>query len=613
MSSHLLKHLNAAQKNACICTDGPIVILAGAGSGKTRVLIYKVAHLILEKNISPDNILMVTFTNKAANEMKERISKLILSNQKDHCAQLPHAGTFHSFCAKLLRKEGKHISILPNFVIYDQQDQKDAIKEAMARLDFDNKFSPASFAITISQAKNELISSTEYPQYAYGYFQKEASKVYLEYQKILRENNALDFDDLLSETVKLFLHHEEVIHYYQNKYRYILIDEYQDTNHAQYTLSKLLAKKHKNICVVGDASQSIYSWRGADFKNINNFKRDYPTYQEFHLEQNYRSTQIILDASFNIISNNKMHPVLKLWTEKPNGEPITIHQTRNELNEADFVINRIQEIRYESPKTKYSDFAVLYRINAQSRVIEEALLHYGIPYILVGGVRFYERKEVKDIISYLRLLANPSDKISYRRAEKIGKKRLEKFLVFQNEFQKKLSKNNITTLDILDMTLEITSYLDKYNPDNPEDQNRLENIKEMRSVATQFPHLIQFLENISLVEMEYLPDISSNRDIKKDAITLMTMHAAKGLEFNTVFMIGMEEGLFPHSRSLFDASELEEERRLCYVGMTRAKERLLLTHARQRLFFGQKNTNQISRFIMEIPEHLTLFTKNDHI
>lgn len=597
MSINLLKHLNSAQKQAVLTSDGPILILAGAGSGKTRVLTYKVAYLILEKNISPENILMVTFTNKAANEMKQRIQKLTTNS--------PFAGTFHSLCAKILRREGKHLGIPVNFTIYDEQDSRDVIKDTVLKFDLDKKkYNPNVVLAIISQAKNELISATEYPQYARGYFQENIIKIYLEYQKVLSENNALDFDDLISKTVEIFQKVNEVAALYQNRFQYVLVDEYQDTNHAQYTLTKLLAKRWRNICVVGDASQSIYAWRGADFRNINNFQNDYPGVKIFNLEQNYRSTQNILDAAFSIIKRNKSHPILKLWTDKAGGKPVTIYQAPNEHKEAEFVINCITEHKQNNSNIKYSDFAVLYRTNAQSRILEEIFLYAGIPYVLVGGVRFYERKEIKDIIAFLRLLNNTHDKVSQKRIEKIGKKRLESFLSYSQKWHEDSNKQEFSTLETMENVLKSTNYLELFDSENEEDLSRLENIKELRSVATQFPVLSQFLENVSLIEQEFSPGSPIINSEKKDAITLMTLHAAKGLEFNTVFMVGMEEGLFPHSRSLLEASELEEERRLCYVGITRAMEKIYLTYSQNRLYFGQRSSNAVSRFIAELPENL---------
>lgn len=589
MPTSILTDLNPVQQKAILHTDGPMLILAGAGSGKTRVLTHKVAYLIAEKNISDTAILMLTFTNKAANEMKERI-KLLLKKYDRH--SLPFAGTFHALCAKLLRIEGKHIGLSPNFVIYDSQDQKDAIKAAMNYLNISQKqYHPGSILGTISEAKNELITSNQYVQYARGTFQTLVSTVYQKYQQILKENQALDFDDLLMTTVELFKTVETVRNKYQKQFQYLLVDEYQDTNTAQYELTKLLSAQYKNICVVGDASQSIYAWRGANFRNILQFKSDFPDAKIFHLEQNYRSTQNILDAAFSVISKNISHPILKLWTNNPSGNRVSIFEARTEQHEALSILSEIEKKRHAFP-----DVAVLYRTNAQSRTIEEVLLHEGIPYVLVGGVSFYQRKEIKDVLSYLRLILNPQDTIARDRIEKIGKKRAEKF---GELLQKPFIDQD--TLTILEIVLRTTGYIDLYSKDDPEDLARLENIKELRSVAQDFPKLPLFLENVSLMEAAYRPQ--KNTD-PKQALTLMTMHAAKGLEYPAVFMVGMEEGLFPHSRALLSTEELEEERRLCYVGITRAKEHLYLTYARRRLYFGTRTNNLVSRFLAEIPENL---------
>lgn len=588
MTSDLLNDLNPQQQEAVKHSDGPVLILAGAGSGKTRVLTYRVAFLLSHKHVSPHNILMVTFTNKAANEMKTRITKLSSSS-------LPFAGTFHSLCVKILRIDGHHVGVPTNFLIYDEQDSLDTIKDVMKKLDVSTKsFNPGAILGTISQSKNELISATEYPQYARGYFQETVARVYIEYQKLLKENEALDFDDLLTRTVQLFERESEILGKYQEKYQYVLIDEYQDTNKAQYMLSRQLAARHRNICVVGDASQSIYRWRGADFRNIINFKNDFPGAAVFHLEQNYRSTQTILDAAGGVIAKNTSHPILKLWTQKDGGEKITLYEARNEHDEATFILQTI----LQSTKP-YKDFAVLYRTNAQSRVLEEAFLHAGVPYVLVGGTRFYERKEIKDVMSYLRLIAHPKDLVSYKRIEKLGKTRLARFLDFAQKLKREHTLVDLTTLELLDRVLDTTGYLDLYDLHIEEHANRLENIKELRSVATEFLILKEFLDNVALVEKEYEPQ---NQRVR-NAVTLMTLHAAKGLEFSTIFIVGMEEGLFPHSRALMEKDELEEERRLCYVGITRAKDKLYLTYANRRLFFGARTQNMISRFISEIPQH----------
>lgn len=599
MSSTLLNDLNPDQKKAVVHTDGPVLILAGAGSGKTRVLTYRVAYLIAEKHVSPHKILMVTFTNKAANEMKERIKKLLANIQTNNSNKdAPFAGTYHSLCAKILRKEGVHTLIPPNFVIYDDVDQIEAIKEVMKHLDISTKqYNPRAILATISQAKNELIPALEYPNYARGNFQETVARVYLGYQKLLLENEAVDFDDLIMKTVQLFQKHPEVLGTFQETYHYVLVDEYQDTNKAQYVLTQLLSGRRRNICVVGDASQSIYRWRGADFRNIINFQTDYPDVSVFNLEQNYRSTQIILNAAFGVISKNTSHPVLKLWTKKSGGEKISLYEARNEHDESTYIIHLI----LQSGKP-YSHFAVLYRTNAQSRLLEEAMLHAGIPYTLVGGTRFYERREIKDVLAYLRLLANPKDAVSHKRAISLGKGRFQKFLNLADTIKKDNKLINFSTLELLDTTLDTTKYLDLYDANIEEEASRLENIKELRSVATEFPALQDFLENVALVEREYIPAHDKNIGEHRDAVTLMTLHAAKGLEFPIVAIVGMEEGIFPHSRSLMEKDELEEERRLCYVGITRAKEKLYLTYANRRLFFGTRTQNMISRFVADIPE-----------
>lgn len=521
--------------------------------------------------------------------MKERIRKLL-------GGQAPWAGTFHSFCARILRADGKHIGIPQDFLIYDTSDQEDLIKEALKNLGMDEKSSPKAILATVSQAKNELIDALEYSEYARGDWQRKIAAVFFEYKRLLRKNQALDFDDLLLETVRLF-GEKNLLAKYQNKLEYILVDEWQDTNKAQYEIVKLLCLRDKNLTVVGDASQSIYSWRGANYKNLVNLKTDFPSLTTINLDQNYRSTQNILDAAFGVISKNRLHPILKLWTVKKQGEPLKLFQARSEVQESSFIAEEIEKLTRE--KTPLSQIAVLYRTNAQSRVIEEAFLHVGIPYILVGALRFYERKEIKDVIAYLRLLINPEDSVSCKRAEKIGKGRLKKF----EGFAKKYNHSSATTLETLDRVFQETGYLELYNKDVEEDLARLENIKELRSVAAEFPSLPEFLEQISLVETAQTSKKTLSPS-QSEAVTLMTAHAAKGLEFSVVFLVGLEEGLFPHSRALLDNEELEEERRLAYVAITRAKEKLYLSFATRRMIFGQRGTNVPSRFISEIPEHL---------
>lgn len=614
MPSNFLSDLNPIQQKAVQAIEGPTLILAGAGSGKTRVLTYKVAFLISEKKITPENILTVTFTNKASGEMKERILKL-LSVNSEPITNNPLMGTFHSICAKILRREGHNIGLSPGFSIYDENDALDAVKQAMANLNIATKqVNPGAVRHTISGAKNELISELEYPQYARGFFQENAARIYIEYQKILRENQALDFDDLLLKTIQLFQSIPQVLTRYQIQFQYILVDEYQDTNAAQYQLIKMLAARNRNICVVGDASQAIYGFRGADFRNIVNFQKDYPEAKVFNLEQNYRSTQIILDAAQSVISQNKLHPILKLWTDKKEGPKISIYEARSEVDEANFILEEIvnsSQFMVHSKETKketvnseritnnqvaLSDFAILYRTNAQSRAFEEAFLKNGIPYRLIGGIQFYERKEIKDVLAYLRLVANPKDSVSVKRIEKIGKTRAKKFYELVLD-----SKQN--TLEILDQILRVTEYFEYLDDGTEVGKSRIENVKELRSVAELFPDIVQFLENVALIQDKQMPEASLDPD-KNEAVTLMTIHAAKGLEFDVVFLVGLEEGLFPHSRSILDPSQMEEERRLAYVGITRSKHRLYLTYARSRLYFGTRSNNLVSRFLAAIPQNL---------
>jgi len=589
---HILNHLNPAQKEAVTHEGDKLLVLAGAGSGKTRVLTSRTAWFI-QQNINPNSIVLLTFTNKAAGEMRERISTLTNNTPS-------FAGTFHSFCVRLLRQHAHSIGIDQNFVIYDDKDSIDLVKQILENLNLpEDSYNPNSIANQISFAKNQMLAPHQYAEIAQTDFQEKIFKIYLQYEKMLVDANALDFDNLLLKTVDL-LRNDGITQKLQTTLTHILVDEWQDTNKIQYTLTKLLIGESGNLTVVGDAAQSIYSWRGADYRNINNLTKDYKNLKIINLEQNYRSTQVILEAANAVISRNTSHPVLKLWTQNGEGKKIKAHRAASELDEAAFIVSEIQKLTtdHQTPNTNYSDIAVLYRTNAQSRVIEEALLHNAIPYTLVGGVRFYDRKEIKDILALLRLLVNPKDTVSQRRAQKLGVKRYQKFQDFQDSFTPDVDS---TTLQILDSLLQKTNYLDKFKKETQDNLSRLENIKELRSVAAQFPDIHQFLENVTLVEANSaLPTSGYN----SSAITLMTMHSAKGLEFPIVFIIGMEEGLFPHSRSLFDHSELEEERRLAYVGITRAKEALYLTYAAKRLYFGQKTSNPPSRFIIDIPEHL---------
>jgi len=586
--SSILAQLNKAQQEAVSYRGNALLVLAGAGSGKTKVLTHRVAYFIEQGLAKPENILLLTFTNKASKEMKERVEKLTGTKPG-------FAGTFHSFCAKILRMDGGPIGVPTNFVIYDDGDQKEAIKDILTKMNLSDKaYNPGAISNAISEAKNMMLTPTQYAEFARNDFQEKVFSIYLNYEKNLKEAGALDFDDLLSKCVELFKSSPETLSKWQDRLTHVLVDEWQDTNKIQYLLIKLLVGQKGNITAVGDASQSIYSWRGADYKNINYLINDYKNIKVINLEQNYRSTQTILSAANFIISKNTTHPILKLWTEKAAGQKIKIYRAKSGLEEASFVVNETLELT--TAKYSLADIAILYRTNAQSRVIEEALLHSGIPYTLVGGTKFYARTEVKDVLCYLRLLTNPKDRVSEKRAVKIGARRLEKFKELRDSIP---DITALTTLDILDSVLEKTRYLDLYEKESEENFTRLENIKELRSVATEFPELNLFLENVALVETETKSDKTSS-----EAVTLMTLHAAKGLEFPVVFMIGMEEGLFPHSRALWESSQLEEERRLAYVGITRAKDILYLTYAARRLYFGQNTSNPPSRFLIDIPEDL---------
>jgi len=607
----LLSSLNKTQRDAVSFFTGPAIVLSGPGSGKTRVITHRIAYLILEKKIAPENILAVTFTNKAANEIKERIANLLNSSKKE---SLPTAGTFHSICARILRKDGSFLGFAPNFVILDEDESLTLVKECLKELNIDPKrFSPQSVANAIESAKNELVGANDYVSFARGFFQEEVvSKIYSLYQKKLKENMSVDFQDLLALVITLFKESPEILKKYQNLWQYILVDEYQDTNRAQYELTKILSSQHKNIFVVGDASQAIYGWRGADFRNILNFSNDFPNATVFNLEQNYRSTKTILSAASSIISQNKTHPILNLWTENRQGEPIIIYEAGNEVEEASFVSRLINRLITSNQNYSFHSFAVLYRTNAQSRIIEEVFLREGVPYTLVGGVRFYERREIRDIVAYLRLIANSADNLSFKRVVNVpprgigqatfkqGGEKLEEFKNLISNLRK--MGENLPTIEIIDLVLEQVKYLEWLDDGSIEAAARVENVKELRSVAAEFPILVDFLENIALVEREYSPEKPTKE--KVDAVTLMTAHAAKGLEFPIVFMIGMEEGLFPHSRSLLDTNELEEERRLCYVGITRAREQLYFTYATRRLYFGQQSEGIPSRFLADIPENL---------
>ena len=593
MVSDLLSSLNEQQKLAALHGDGPAMVLAGAGSGKTRVLTTRVAYLMAEKHIDPSAILLVTFTNKAAGEMTERVR---LTTGK----RLQFSGTFHKLCAKILRVDGHHIGIPINFVIYDDDDQIDLVKKIFKDLGVSAKeTNPRLIHGMISDAKNEMLSPTDYWGFARGKYQELTAKVYERYEKKLKQNHAVDFDNLLNKTVELFQKHPDVLKKYQNQFDHVLEDEYQDVNKAQYLLTKMLAAPENNLFVVGDFSQAIYAFRGADYRNMLLLKHDFPNIVEYKLERNYRSTQSILDAATAVISNNTTHPVLALWTNKTSAEKIVLFEAESDREETAFVILQIQEAMRNYDLT---DIAVLYRTNAQSRAIEDSAIRAGIPYRLVGGVRFYARKEIKDVLAYIRLFANKNDEVALGRIEKLGKRKLDAYLLWLDTITKGKSAPQVP-LDILDVIIEVTKYKDLYDPKNEEDVARLENIQELRSVASEFSTIDDLLENVALVENDTLADTSTAKP-SQPAVTLMSMHAAKGLEFSVVFMVGMEEGLFPHSRSLLDKHQLEEERRLCYVGITRAKEKLYLTYTRRRLLYGNVTGSIVSRFIAEIPDEI---------
>jgi len=594
----ILEGLNSQQKEAVTYIGSPLLLLAGAGSGKTRVLTHRAAYFIQKKIARPDQILLLTFTNKAADEMRQRMEKL-LNYKKDD--KKIFAGTFHSFCCRVLRADGHYVGIDPKFVIYDSDDQENLVKLALSDLNLNPKeFKPSSILYFIEAAKNSFQTPSDMAAQSHGFWQEYASKVYKIYQKKLEEFQALDFNDLLFKTVQLFYDHPKVLEKYQDIYRFILVDEYQDTNQIQYLLTKFLAQKYRQITAVGDASQAIYGWRGADFKNLMKLVEDFKDTKIINLEQNYRSTQIILDAANAVISKNISHPVLKLFTQKISEDKIKIFEAESEIAEAEFIAQKIKFIQ-DNIKIPLRQIAVLYRMNAQSRVLEEAFLKYSLPYVLIGGIRFYERAEVKDILAMTRFAVNKSDKISADRLNKIfGKRRLAVFF----DHLKNLDLSSLTSLQILESLVVNSGYLDRYNPKDEDDQKKIENIKELKSVASTFPKISDFLENITLVQQEYSLQEKNKKKENRDGVRLMTLHGAKGLEFEVVFLVGFEEGILPHSRCLIEESEVEEERRLCYVGITRAKDYLYISYATRRLYFGKSSLNEPSRFLADIPNNL---------
>jgi DNA helicase-2/ATP-dependent DNA helicase PcrA len=620
-----LDDLNPRQKEAVAHTQGPLLVLAGAGSGKTKMLTYRIANLLHHHGVSPSNILAVTFTNKAASQMRERVAKL-LGKSPDDRGFMPFLGTFHAICVRILRQESEAAGIRGDFVIFDAQDSLSAIKQAMRQRGVDEKaYNPNSIKGLISSAKNELVDPHTYGQLASGRLQEMAADIYPLYQQILRDAQALDFDDLLFVTVRLFWNDEAVLARWQDQFHYILIDEYQDTNHAQYQLVKLLGSTHNNICVTGDDWQGVYSWRGANFRNILEFERDYPDAKTVKLEQNYRSTEPILEAAQSVIVQNENRSEKNLWTEIASDHPVLLHQVSDEVQESRRVIEHIRQSEYD-----HQDIAVLYRTNAQSRSLEDSLLRFGIPYQIVGGVRFYERKEIKDVLAYIRLVYQLDDMVSFRRVVNvpprgIGDKSLEAFLDWLSSHGYTLSeglqyagdipglsgqaikslrrlrdmleeahRKSLAPAELIEYLIKHSGYMDYINDGSIQAPDRLENVQELISVAREYTDLAGFLEEVALIA-----DIDTHRQ-QTNGVTLMTLHAAKGLEFPVVFMTGMEEGVFPHSRSLFDAEEMEEERRLCYVGMTRAMRELHLLRANSRMLYGKPMHNTPSRFLSEV-------------
>lgn len=630
--------LNPQQAEAVINTKGPMLIMAGAGSGKTKVLTCRVANL-LQKGVRPYRILAITFTNKAAAEMRERVN-----NMSGPAAKDVWLFTFHAFCARFLRME---IDKLPgyggNFAIYDTADSQNLIKQILKEMNLDDKrFQPSGILSRISNAKNALQDAAAFARQAGDFYEQKVADIYSRYEQKLQLNNALDFDDLLMLSIKLLQENKEVREKYQDRFDYLLVDEYQDTNHAQYLLTKFLAAKHRNICVVGDADQSIYGWRGADIQNILDFEKDYPDAKVIKLEQNYRSTQIILDAANAVIENNTGRKPKNLWTENKSGADIIYFQAVDERDEARFVIEQLQNLQRTENK-KLGDMAILYRTNTQSRIFEEMLIKSGISYNMVGGLKFYERKEIKDIIAYLRVIFNPADSLSLLRIINVPKRgigdaslaKIQAYAAANNvslfeavsnaaaidglssRFVSKLDDlagiifelmnltNEAPVEDLIDRVLRDTGYLEELeNERTPQAQSRIDNLHELISVAQEFAaseeenNLENFLAHVALVS-----DIDDT-ELGEDAITLMTLHSSKGLEFPVVFLVGMEEGLFPHARTLMDETEIEEERRLCYVGITRAKEKLFLSSTKMRTIYGNTVTYPPSRFLQEIPARL---------
>jgi len=641
LSNQLLTGLNDKQQEAVKTTDGPLLIMAGAGSGKTRVLTHRIAYLMVEKQIAPWNILAITFTNKAAREMKERIQHILGPGADDIWIS-----TFHSMCVRILRRDSDRMGINRNFSILDTTDQLSVIKTVLKEKNLDpKKYDPRSILGTISSAKNELLTPDEFDKTASSHYEQVVSDVYKEYQRKLRKNQSLDFDDLIMTTIQLFQRVPEVLETYQRKFQYIHVDEYQDTNRAQYMLVKFLAARFQNLCVVGDSDQSIYRWRGADIANILSFEKDYPQAKVILLEQNYRSTKLILEAANEVIKHNSNRKPKKLWTENLEGSKITYYRADSEAAEGQFVAGKIKQL-VDSGQRKFSDIAILYRTNAQSRIIEEVLLKSNINYTIVGGIKFYDRKEIKDLLAYLRLIANPDDDISLLRVINVPKRgvgstsvdkianyaiandlsifqaleeieqvgvsaRVVNALVEFRELIRNLGnmQDYLSVTELAEEIIEKSGYREMLKQEKTlEAQSRLENIDEFLSVTQTFEKqsedksLVAFLTDLALVSD--IDKLEEDEQQQNDAIVLMTLHSAKGLEFPVVFLIGLEEGVFPHSRSLMEEDEMEEERRLMYVGVTRAEQELYITNAQMRTLFGRTSMNPESRFIKEIPSEL---------
>jgi len=640
LNTDLLKELNPAQRKAAEAISGPVLILAGPGSGKTRVITYRIAYLVGTIGINPHRILAVTFTNKAAREMRERLEKLLSGSVKDMTL-----GTFHAICAGILRRDGEAIGIAKEFVIFDADDQEKLMKQAALDADIDpKKFPVGKIAAAISQAKSQMVTPDKFKEQGKSYFDEIVGRIYERYEKMLAQNNAVDFDDLLLKTVFLFKRKPEILKRYQERYLHIMVDEFQDTNLVQYELVKLLAGQHRNIAVVGDPDQSIYSWRAADLRNVFNFERDFPDASIHYLEQNYRSTARILEVASNVIADNRERKAIKLWTQNEPGEPVCLIEAYNEQEEAQLVVREAERLTF-AKKYRLNDIAVMYRTNAQSRALEEAFIRYGVPYKLVAGTRFYERREVKDLIAYFRLIHNPADSISLMRIINVPPRGLgEKSLVEMQAWAREKGISFFEALDIASAstekptmaaralasfdiffkmiqgfiadskTLPLLELFDRimeksgyqvYIKAQPDGEERLENIGELHTVAEPFnalppgEALSPFLESVSLVS-----DVD-NLDETEGGVTLITLHQAKGLEFPVVFIVGLEEGVLPHFRSFDDPAQMEEERRLCYVGVTRAKRRLYLLRAFRRSLMGGSMTNEESRFLKSIPAHLT--------